>query len=61
MNLQEDEGWWEGNLSGKTGMFPSNFVEILEGEEADKQSKRLMHLFAVCLEYNVIFCLQIIS
>jgi len=50
MNLQEDEGWWEGNLNGKIGMFPSNFVEILEGEEADKQSKYLMLLFAVCLE-----------
>lgn len=24
---QEEEGWWEGTLNGKTGMFPNNFVE----------------------------------
>ncbi|XP_064604055.1 SH3 domain-containing kinase-binding protein 1-like isoform X2 [Liolophura sinensis] len=35
---QEEEGWWEGNLNGKVGMFPSNFVELLDenGEEAEK-------------------------
>ena len=30
--LQEEEGWWEGILNGKTGMFPSNFVEVVEDE-----------------------------
>jgi len=34
--MQEEEGWWEGNLGGKVGMFPSNFVEVIEAEEADK-------------------------
>ena len=23
---QEDGGWWEGSLSGRTGWFPSNYV-----------------------------------
>lgn len=28
--VQVEEGWWEGVLNGKTGMFPSNFTrEIL--------------------------------
>ncbi|NP_001134009.1 SH3 domain-containing kinase-binding protein 1 [Salmo salar] len=25
-----EEGWWEGSLNGKTGMFPSNFTRELE-------------------------------
>jgi len=27
---QEEEGWWEGSLNGKIGMFPSNFVETID-------------------------------
>merc|ERR1712025_533827 len=25
-----DEGWWAGELGGKRGMFPANFVEIID-------------------------------
>ena len=25
-----EEGWFEGSLNGKVGVFPSNFVEIVE-------------------------------
>ena len=26
VSRQEDGGWWEGSLSGRTGWFPSNYV-----------------------------------
>ena len=29
---QVEEGWWEGVANGKTGLFPSNFVELLDEE-----------------------------
>lgn len=25
----EDPGWWRGELNGKVGVFPDNFVEII--------------------------------
>ncbi|XP_069129126.1 SH3 domain-containing kinase-binding protein 1-like isoform X1 [Argopecten irradians] len=33
---QEEEGWWEGSLDGKVGVFPSNFVEEIEESEPEK-------------------------
>ncbi|XP_077101031.1 SH3 domain-containing kinase-binding protein 1 isoform X4 [Siphateles boraxobius] len=30
-----EEGWWEGSLSGQTGMFPSNFTKELLAEAED--------------------------
>uniref|UniRef100_A0A3P9M532 Rho guanine nucleotide exchange factor (GEF) 7a n=1 Tax=Oryzias latipes TaxID=8090 RepID=A0A3P9M532_ORYLA len=32
---QEEGGWWEGTLSGRTGWFPSNYVREVKG--SDKQ------------------------
>lgn len=32
-----EDGWWSGTVNGKSGLFPSNFVEELEaaGEEPE--------------------------
>ncbi|CAH1227651.1 SH3KBP1 [Branchiostoma lanceolatum] len=32
---QEEEGWWEGSLNGKSGVFPSNFVEVIKEEDKE--------------------------
>lgn len=38
--LREVEvGWWEGRLNGKTGLFPSNFVECCENPDDEEKEK----------------------
>lgn len=45
---QEEEGWWEGILNGRQGMFPSNFVETVDesetAENTDKMENTEEHL-----------------
>ncbi|KAI8992520.1 SH3 domain-containing protein [Pilobolus umbonatus] len=37
----EDNGWWKGtNESGKTGVFPSNYVQVLEEEKPPQRPPR---------------------
>lgn len=31
-----DEGWWVGTCNGKSGMFPSNYVSLLEEAKLEK-------------------------
>ena len=30
----EDSGWWRGEIGGRVGVFPDNFVELLPPEAA---------------------------
>ncbi|KAM9355367.1 CD2-associated protein isoform 2-T2 [Pholidichthys leucotaenia] len=34
-----EEGWWSGNLNGKSGLFPSNFVKEMDTLADDGESK----------------------
>uniref|UniRef100_A0A8C4IVP7 Osteoclast-stimulating factor 1 n=1 Tax=Dicentrarchus labrax TaxID=13489 RepID=A0A8C4IVP7_DICLA len=36
VSRQEDGGWWEGSLNGKSGWFPSNYVRELKGSDKPK-------------------------
>ncbi|CAB4055965.1 unnamed protein product [Lepeophtheirus salmonis] len=40
---EAEDGWWKGNLNGKFGVFPSNFVEVIHQKEeqqvADKNKR----------------------
>ncbi|XP_069559167.1 CD2-associated protein isoform X1 [Brachyistius frenatus] len=33
-----EEGWWNGTLNGKSGLFPSNFVKELDAQGEDTES-----------------------
>ena len=37
-----EEGWWRGQLAGKIGVFPSNFVEEFQGT-SPVFTKRVSH------------------
>uniref|UniRef100_A0ABM0N164 SH3 domain-containing kinase-binding protein 1-like n=1 Tax=Saccoglossus kowalevskii TaxID=10224 RepID=A0ABM0N164_SACKO len=38
---QEEPGWWEGTINGRVGVFPSNFVEVVEEDEDEKAKAEL--------------------
>ena len=38
-DVPDSEGWWEGEVNGKVGMFPNNFVKLLPSEEEDTSVK----------------------
>lgn len=54
--LQVEEGWWEGSLNGKTGVFPSNFVEMIE--EGDGEQPGVCVCISVC-SFDLNLCGQL--
>lgn len=53
----EEGGWWEGNLNGKTGWFPSNYVKEIKPADKPISPKALKGFEAIQLTknyYNVV-------
>lgn len=46
----EDAGWWKGELNGKVGVFPDNFVELIPAEEVNLE-KYLTPKKSLCKSY----------
>ena len=38
-DVPDNEGWWKGEVNGKVGLFPNNYVELLPAEEEDTSVK----------------------
>lgn len=36
---QDDPGWWTGEIDGKLGLFPANFVQKINSSNSDSKSK----------------------
>ena len=53
---REDGGWWEGTLDGKTGWFPSNYVE-----EITKHETKAPAMTGDVLAKNIDYRQQVIS
>nr|CAI5866508.1 unnamed protein product [Callosobruchus analis] len=42
----QDQGWWRGELNGKVGVFPDNFVILLPGPDGIKEDKKSTRIVA---------------
>lgn len=41
----EDKGWWKGQLNGKVGVFPENFVKLITKMDPKVDQVRGFHEF----------------
>lgn len=48
----EDKGWWRGELAGKFGVFPDNFVEIVKQSEGQKPELPETHAISKLSDSN---------
>lgn len=37
-------GWWEGELNGRRGVFPDNFVKLLPSDFEKEVSNKFFHV-----------------
>ena len=55
VSRQEEGGWWEGTLGGRTGWFPSNYVREVKGSGGS------IYFYALCCLILISLFLLILS
>ena len=58
---KEDGGWWEGTLDGRTGSFPSNYVEELAKHDSKTGTSAGTAMTGDVLAKNIDYRQQVIS
>lgn len=52
----EDAGWWKGEINGKIGVFPDNFVELIPLEEVKKNFQNIETLARILQSFLFFAC-----
>ena len=55
----EDDGWWKGELRGKAGVFPNNFVELIKEEVIEFFIYSSLGLVYFCLLARICFLIHV--
>ena len=48
-----EDGWWRGKSNGKTGLFPSNFVELVDEKDVTQGKDKHDEMQSKCFVVNV--------
>ena len=55
---QDNSGWWEGQLNGKEGMFPGNYVELIAAADPAADTRKRCKVTKFFSQHIFIFFIQ---